>query len=105
LYFGKPPGGLEKSAGPARRRPGRGPGRPAGLENRRPPADDEDEGPGRKVVGGPTMTPQTDPGYDAYPGGEGAPAYRRVFDLWVLLFLGVICLGLLNFLGVYAKSF
>lgn len=51
------------------------------------------------------MTPQTDPGYDAYPGGEGAPAYRRVFDLWVLLFLGVICLGLLNFLGVYAKSF
>lgn len=40
-----------------------------------------------------------------YPGGDDAPAYRRVFDLWIVTFLGVICLGLLNFLGVFAKSF
>ena len=27
-----------------------------------------------------------------------------VFTAWLVLFLGVICLGLLNYLGVYVKS-
>ena len=39
-----------------------------------------------------------------YPGGENAPAYRWAFTLWLILFLGVICLGLLNFLGIYVKQ-
>ena len=39
-----------------------------------------------------------------YPGGEDAPAYRWAFVLWVVTFLGVICLGLLGYLGLYAKS-
>lgn len=38
-----------------------------------------------------------------YPGGETAPSYRLAFTLWVVLFLGVICLGLVNYLGLFAK--
>jgi hypothetical protein len=39
-----------------------------------------------------------------FPGGEDAPGYRWAFTTWLVLFLGVICLGLLNYLGVYVKS-
>lgn len=39
-----------------------------------------------------------------YPGGETAPAYRWAFTVWLMLFLGVLCLGLLNYLGLFAKS-
>ena len=57
----------------------------------------------QKVPTGPDVT--TDGATHSYPGGDEAVGYRRVFDLWVLMFLGVICLGLVNYLGVYAKSF
>ena len=40
-----------------------------------------------------------------WAGPSLASWYRRVFDLWVMMFLGVICLGLLNYLGIYAKTF
>lgn len=40
-----------------------------------------------------------------YPGGDHHPAYRWAFNLWIVLFLGVICVGLLNYLGTYAKRF
>lgn len=39
-----------------------------------------------------------------YPGGADAPAYKWAFTAWTVLFLGVICLGLLNYLGLFAKS-
>lgn len=39
-----------------------------------------------------------------YPGGEDAAIYRYVFGLFVVLFLGVICIGLLNFLGMFVKK-
>jgi hypothetical protein len=49
-------------------------------------------------------TPPSPPaGVQYYPGGEDAPAYRWSFTLWLVLFLGVVCLGLLNFLGIAAK--
>jgi hypothetical protein len=38
-----------------------------------------------------------------YPGGENDPSYRWAFTLWLILFLGVVCLGLLNFLGIAAE--
>jgi hypothetical protein len=38
-----------------------------------------------------------------YPGGEDNPGYRWAFTAWVVLFLGVICLGLANYLGTYIK--
>ncbi len=46
-----------------------------------------------------------DPDDPLYPGGAHCFAYKLAFNLWVLLFLGVICAGLLNFLGTYAKAF
>ncbi len=45
-----------------------------------------------------TQNPQT-----SSPAEESAPvnpgAYRLAFNLWLVLFLLVICVGLLNFLG------
>jgi hypothetical protein len=52
----------------------------------------------------PAPTPPPSEPVHSYPGGEDAPAYRWAFTLWVVLFLGVICLGLLGYLGLYAKS-
>lgn len=34
-----------------------------------------------------------------YPGGESAPPYRWAFAAWLVLFLGLLCLVLLNYLG------
>jgi hypothetical protein len=48
-------------------------------------------------------TPQSPEHLQSYPGGETAPSYRAAFTLWVVLFLGVICLGLLNYLGLFLK--
>jgi hypothetical protein len=42
---------------------------------------------------------------DQYPGGEDMEAYRWAFNLWVVLFLSVICAGLINYFGIYAKTF
>ena len=50
-----------------------------------------------------TSTPSPDP-IHTYPGGEEAPAYQWAFTLWIVTFLGVICLGLLGYLGLYAKT-
>ena len=60
------------------------------------------------TIGGFTMTSQqsstsAEPVH-TYPGGQDAPAYRWVFTAWVVLFLGVLCMGLLNYLGIYAKK-
>lgn len=49
-----------------------------------------------------TAQQPTEPG-QVFPGGEAAPAYRSAFTLWLVLFLGVVCLGFLNYLGVFAK--
>ena len=39
---------------------------------------------------------------DPFPRGENDPAYRWAFIAWMVLFLGVVCLGLVNFLfGVW----
>ena len=38
-----------------------------------------------------------------YPGGETAPGYRWAFTAWVILFLLVICLGLVNYLATMLK--
>ncbi|HET6572927.1 MAG TPA: hypothetical protein VFG68_04940 [Fimbriiglobus sp.] len=51
----------------------------------------------------PAPTPPPEP-VQTFPGGEDAPAYRWAFVLWVVTFLGVICLGLLSYLGLYVKS-
>lgn len=48
-------------------------------------------------------TPPTPEPAHAYPGGDAAPSYRAAFTLWVVMFLAVICLGLLNYLGLFAK--
>lgn len=37
--------------------------------------------------------------------GDQRAEYRWAFNIWVVLFLGVICAGLLNYLGLYAKTF
>ncbi len=58
--------------------------------------------PGGAAVTDPT--PPTEPAGPTYPGGADAPAYRWAFTLWIVAFLGVICLGLLNYLGIYAKA-
>ena len=38
-----------------------------------------------------------------FPGGTTNPAYSLAVTLWLILFLGVLCLGMLNFLGIYLK--
>ena len=47
----------------------------------------------------------SDPDDAAYPGGAGRGAYRLAFDMWAVLFLAVLCAGLLNYLGTYAKQY
>lgn len=46
--------------------------------------------------------PRTLPGTEGFaasdPCGEGSPAYRYVFQGWVVLFLLVICFALVNYL-------
>ena len=41
--------------------------------------------------------------FEAFPGGESAPGYRYAFTVWSVLFLLVICLGFLNFIGIMLK--
>lgn len=42
---------------------------------------------------------------DQFPRGEHDPAYRWAFVVWMVLFLGVICLGLLNFLTGVGRQY
>lgn len=39
-----------------------------------------------------------------YPGGESLPAYRWAFNTFVFLFLLLVCIGLLMYLGWYIKA-
>lgn len=39
-----------------------------------------------------------------FPGGAHCWAYRFAFNLWIVIFLTVICVGLLNYLGVFLKG-
>ena len=41
---------------------------------------------------------------DPFPRGENDPAYRWAFVAWMVLFLGVVCLGLANFLYGVGKA-
>ncbi|MGL4421852.1 MAG: hypothetical protein ACRCZF_14385 [Gemmataceae bacterium] len=34
-----------------------------------------------------------------YPGGEDYAPYRWAFQLWILAFLTIICVGLMTYLG------
>ena len=45
----------------------------------------------------------TSPHHD-YPGGESAPAYRWAFGLWLVAFLGVLCVAFVNFLALYFRG-
>lgn len=38
-----------------------------------------------------------EPAGPTYPGGTNAKSYALVFQVWVVLFLILICFGLLNF--------
>lgn len=38
------------------------------------------------------------------PGGDDLPAYRWAFNVFVILFLLLVCFGLANYLGWYAKA-
>ena len=38
------------------------------------------------------------------PGGESSPAYRWAFNAFAVLFLVLVCAGLLNYLGWYLKA-
>lgn len=41
--------------------------------------------------------PATDEPGPVYPGGANSKAYAYVFQIWVVLFLVIVCFGLLNF--------
>jgi hypothetical protein len=38
------------------------------------------------------------------PGGETSPTYKWAFNAFAVLFLLLICLGLMNYLGWYLKA-
>lgn len=38
------------------------------------------------------------------PDGESSPAYRWAFNAFAVLFLVLVCAGLLNYLGWYLKA-
>ena len=43
---------------------------------------------------------------DALPASQGQDwAYRIAFHAWTALFLIVVCVGLLNYLGTFAKRY
>lgn len=54
---------------------------------------------------GPTMPEQPEPRpvTQPFPSGEAHPSYGYAVTLWLVLFLGVLCLGMLNYLGIYLK--
>jgi hypothetical protein len=48
---------------------------------------------------------QSSEAIDPYPGGCQCSAYQWAFNIWMVLFLGVICAGFLNYLGIVLKTF
>jgi len=51
------------------------------------------------------VPPPTEPSEPThrYPGDEKSPSYRWAFSAWIILFLTVICLGLINYLATVFK--
>lgn len=45
------------------------------------------------------MTRETTDDGPYYPGGEDARGYRIAFQLWLVVFLVVLCFGLANFIA------
>jgi hypothetical protein len=45
-----------------------------------------------------------EPTTQPYPGGDDHPAYTFAFQVWVVLFLGIICVGLLNFIALWWRN-
>lgn len=41
-----------------------------------------------------------EPRSQPYPGGLEHPGYRLAFRMWMMCFLLLICVGLLNYLGI-----
>ena len=39
-----------------------------------------------------------------YPGGDNRPAYKYAVMIWMVLFLVILCFGLLNYLGGYLRG-
>jgi hypothetical protein len=52
----------------------------------------------------PLPQPAVPPG-QIFPGGENTAGYRLAFNAWMLLMLLTVCVGLVNFLASYFKSF
>jgi hypothetical protein len=51
------------------------------------------------------MTPDNAPGTaQDFPGGVDRPMYRVAFQAWMVLFLLLICAGLLNYLGITLRG-
>jgi len=42
---------------------------------------------------------ETEERTQVYPGGVDRPMYRRALQVWMVFFLLLICVGLLNYLG------
>ena len=49
------------------------------------------------------MTP-ADSELQVYPGGDAHPGYKYALMIYMVLFLIVICFGLLNYLGGYVRG-
>jgi len=51
------------------------------------------------------MTPvYPEPETQVYPGGDNHPGYKYALMIWMVLFLLVLCFGLLNYLGGYIRG-
>lgn len=48
--------------------------------------------------------PPADTACQTYPRGEDDPSYVIVFQIWALLFLGIICIGLMNFIAMWWRG-
>jgi hypothetical protein len=44
------------------------------------------------------MDPTSEPSSQFYPGGVDNPRYRFAFRAWMIFFLLLVCVGLLNYL-------
>jgi hypothetical protein len=48
--------------------------------------------------------PPADAACQTYPRGEDDSSYVIVFQIWAVLFLGIICVGLLNFIAMWWRG-
>lgn len=49
------------------------------------------------------MEPSSEPRSQVFPGGVENPMYRFAFRAWLIFFLLLICVGLLNYLGTVLR--